>query len=39
MMVSSKGRYALRVMLYLAQGRISSVEGDCGESEYIYEVS
>lgn len=42
MMVSSKGRYALRVMLYLAQNdreELVPVEGDCGESEYIYEVS
>ena len=41
MMVSSKGRYALRVMIYLAQNdreEINSVKRNCGESKYIHEV-
>ena len=41
MMVSSKGRYALRVMLYLAQNDREELVPlkDCGESKYIHEVS
>ena len=37
MMVSSKGRYALRVMIYLAQNDREELR-NCGESKYIHEV-